>query len=333
MRHVDRLIEPQLLAAALIGLAAFAIPFAAAAQSRAADFPAKSVRVVVSFPAGGTTDGAARLVGSWLEKRLRQPFVMENRPGANQVIASDAVAKSAPDGYTLLISAHSVFPEHLLNKEIALNAPRDLTPIAMFSGAGLFLIVPANLPARNLTEFIAWVKSNPGKVNWGSIAPVGSGTPEVEDFRIRNGLTDVVFVSYKGGTAGAQAVAANEVHIFGGSPVDALPHLKSGRARALAYTDNQRSTLIPDVPTALEQGHDLVGRFSFWVLAPAGTPADIVQKLNAEVNEYMRTPEAQERFTGMGLQTYTFTVEQARAEMRRVVGKVEELLAKGVKLR
>ena len=299
-----------------------------------AQYPTKLVRLVVPFAAGGSTDSAARVLASQLEKSWKQNIIVEARPGAGQIVGTDVVVKSAPDGYTLLMAAASVLYEHVLNKDTPFAGPRDLTPMAIVTGAGLVLAVPTNFPARNLSEFVAYIRANPGKVNW---ATTGGIPAELEALRHSLGIADkVVDIAYKGGNLGMAAVAAGEAQIFAGSPLDGLELARAGRLRPIAYTEKSRHPLYPDVPTI---GESNVGapdhRSGFWfgVFGPAGVPAGIVNFVNSTVNETVRTPEVNDKYRLLGMQPFSVTPAEMRQMIDTQVKGVETLIAQGVKLR
>ena len=318
----------------LLKLAAFCAATCAATApalaQRAADFPTKPVRLVVAFPAGGTTDTTARVVANGLSALWKQSVVVENRPGGNQVIAGDAVAKSAPDGYTLLIASHGLAYEGLLNKELPFNPLRDLTPVANIVGSGLVFIVPAALPVSNFAEFIAYVKANPGKTNQ---AQVVGGITELKDLWTQLGA-NIVDVSYKGGVAALAALISNEVQLYAHSPGDVVQQAKAGKVKPIAYSDKVRHPLLPDLPS-LPEATGLSHSYRFWfgLWGPGNMPADVVSRVNASLNDVLRTPEARERLSGLGLQVYGGSTDDMRQEISGVVKRIEDLLARGFKLR
>jgi tripartite-type tricarboxylate transporter receptor subunit TctC len=309
--------------------ALFAVAPAALAQ-RAADFPSKTVRIVVPFPAGGTTDTTARVVANALAGLWKQTVLIENRPGGNQVIGADAVAKSAPDGYNLLIASHGLMFEHLLNKEIPIQPLRDFTPIANVVGSGLFFIVPPVLPVSSFAEFVAYAKANPGKVNQAQIV---AGIVELKDFWQRLGV-EVVDVNYKGGQQALAAIITNEVQLYAHSPGDVVQQLKAGKIKVIAYSDRVRHPALPDVP-ALPEASGLSHSYRFWfgMWGPANMPPDLVGRINASLNEALKVPEVRDRLAGLGVQIYGGTPEEMRTEVSNVVKRIEDLLARGYKLR
>jgi tripartite-type tricarboxylate transporter receptor subunit TctC len=314
---------------ALLALAA--LPLISVAQS-AASFPTRQVRLIVGFAPGGPTDIFARMFAQHLEKKYKQPGLAENRPGAGALIAGEFVAKAPPDGYTLFVGANTFAYESVLNRESPINTARDLLPFGIFAGTSLFVTTHASLPVKNMAEFIAWIKANPGKLNIGT-----AGTPvaKLEGLRDKLGL-EWVNVPYKGGALAMTALLAGEVLMYTADANQALPAAKEGRVRTLAYMDRQRHALAPDVPTVAESGigaPDFVSHVWLGMYAPAAVPADIVAKLNAEVNEMNATQEAGQRYVAMGWKAGSQTLEQIRRDSAAEVANVQALLAKGVKLR
>ena len=255
-------------------------------------WPTKPVRLVIPFPAGGATDIIGRTVAARLGVALGQQVIVENRPGAGGTIGSDAVAKSAPDGYTLLMatsSTHSIGPA--LNPKMPYDAVRDFAPVAHIANAPSVLVVGRDSPARTAPELIAMLKRNPGRYNFGSS---GIGTyPHLsaEMFKWRAGGLFVVHIPYRGTGLVITDLVAGQTAFLMDSIVSAQSHIRDGKIRALAVTGAKRSTSLPAVPTFTELGIPGM-EFSNWfgVFAPAGTPPDIVQRLNRELNAVMRSP-------------------------------------------
>ncbi len=307
------------LARSLIGAAfALALAFAplAFAQSQAQAWPTKSVRLVVNFAAGGSTDVIARSMAQKLGETLGQTVIVDNRVGAAGNIGLELVAKSAPDGYTLLHSSDGpiLINPHIFKMEV--NVAKDLLPIAPTAGAALFLVARPGIPSRNLAEFLAYARANPGKLNYGS---AGSGTLQHVAIEM---IMDVakfkaVHVPYKG----SQAVL---VDLLGGQvdfTVDlgaAIPHLKSGKLRLLAVPGKTRSPTFPDTPTLIEQGTNVDLVWISGVYAPAGTPRAIVTRLNKEIARIMQSPEAKAQLDAMAAEALPpMTPEQFAAHQQR----------------
>ncbi len=275
-------------------------------------WPTKPVRLVIPFPAGGATDIIGRTVAARLGVALGQQVIVENRPGAGGTIGSDAVAKSAPDGYTLLMatsSTHSIGPA--LNPKMPYDAVRDFAPVAHIANAPSVLVVGRDSPARTAPELIAMLKRNPGRYNFGSS---GIGTyPHLsaEMFKWRAGGLFVVHIPYRGTGLVITDLVAGQIAFLMDSIVSAQSHIRDGKIRALAVTGARRSTSLPSVPIFTELGIPGM-EFSNWfgVFAPAGTPPDIVQRLNRELNAVMRSPEVLERLERAGADAAGGTPEQ-----------------------
>jgi tripartite-type tricarboxylate transporter receptor subunit TctC len=275
-------------------------------------WPTKPVRLVIPFPAGGATDIIGRTVAARLGVALGQQVIVENRPGAGGTIGSDAVAKSAPDGYTLLMatsSTHSIGPA--LNPKMPYDAVRDFAPVAHIANAPSVLVVGRDSPARTAPELIAMLKRNSGRYNFGSS---GIGTyPHLsaEMFKWRAGGLFVVHIPYRGTGLVITDLVAGQIAFLMDSIVSAQSHIRDGKIRALAVTGAKRSTSLPAVPTFTELGIPGM-EFSNWfgVFAPAGTPPDIVQRLNRELNAVMRSPEVLERLERAGADAAGGTPEQ-----------------------
>lgn len=314
---------------AVLGLAA--LPLTSMAQGAAA-FPSRTIRVLCPFPPGAITDVLARMYANHLEKKYKQPAIVDNRTGAGQNIAGDATAKAAPDGYTILAASDALAWESLLNKDTPFNSQRDIVPFGIFAASGLFLATHIDLPTKTLAEFVAYVKANPGKVNVGL---AGFPTVGFEEFRDRLGM-NWTNVAYRGGAPAFQALLANDVQMYTTDVMQGVPAAQAGKIRMLAYSGGQRHPGAPTVPTFAESGVGVPGfDFKVWLgtFAPAGVPADILQKLNADVLEMQKTPDAVQRFNSMGWQAVPNGVDEVRRDSAASVQKVVALLAQGVKLR
>ena len=308
------------------------LPSVALSQSGAANYPSKPIRIIVGFGPGGPTDIFGRMYSSHLEKKYKQPAIVENRPGAAQLVGAEVVAKSAPDGYTLLSAASPISFESLLNKDSPLDTTKDILPFGIIAGSGLFVGVHSSLPVKNMAEFIAWVRANPGKLNSGT---AGAPVAEFEGMRDKLGL-NWVNVNYKGGAAAMTALIAGEVHMYTPDLNQGLPAMKDGRVKLLAYSEQQRHPGAPDVPTVAESGigmPDFVMQIWLGMYAPAGVPADIINKLNADTIELAASPDALNRINTMGWRTIPSNVATIRANTVATTEQIAALLAKGVKLR
>jgi len=258
--------------------------------ARASEFPARPVRIVVGFAAGGGTDIIARLVGQWLSERLGQPFVIENRPGAGTNIATEAVVRARPDGYSLLLIGAPNSISATLYKNLSFDFVRDITPVGSIAREPYVIVLSPSVKAGTVPEFIALAKANPGKLNMAS-AGIGSGTQvSGELFKIMAGV-NLVHVPYRGASLAITDLLAGQVHVFFSTMPACIQHIRSGSLRALAVTTAKRSDALPDVPTVGEflPGYEASGWYG--IGAPRNTPAEIVEKLNREVNAGLVEPK------------------------------------------
>jgi tripartite-type tricarboxylate transporter receptor subunit TctC len=313
----------------LLAAAVAAFASASLAQPKGSDYPSRPIKIIVPLAPGASTDINARLLGSWLEGRLKQPVVVENRPGGATIIGTDAVVKSPPDGYTLLVAAHNVGYLSVTTRSTTITN-KDLTPIGIIAGSGYVLIASTTVPAKTLAELVAYSKANPGKLNYGIAG--GTALPELEELRLKIGL-DLTPVQYKGGAQVVQAVQAGEIHFFPGGIFQAIQLANEGKARALAYTERNRHRAIPDVPTVGESRvgvPDFDAHFWIGLLGPAGMPRDIVTRLNREVLEMVQAPEILGKLRNLGYNTYPISPDEMRTEMEVHRKRVSDLVARGV---
>ncbi|HYL89988.1 MAG TPA: tripartite tricarboxylate transporter substrate binding protein [Burkholderiales bacterium] len=297
----------------LLILLAMLIPQAVTAQS----WPNRPVRFLVPFAAGaGINDIMARLVGQHLGAGLGQPVVIENRAGAGGIAGTEAAAKAAPDGYTFLMTNVSLITSAYLYSHLSYDPQKDLVPVTLVATSPLLLVVNPAVPARSVQEFVAYAKANPGKLNFGS-GGVGS-TPHLsaELFKSAAGF-DAVHVPYKGGAPALNDLIGGQISFMIENMPGTMPFVKQGKLRALAITSPQRSPLEPSLPTMAESGvpgYEVVG----WqgLFAVAGTPHEIVARLQAEVAKVLRMPEVRERLAGLGADGVGSTPEQFAAFVR-----------------
>jgi tripartite-type tricarboxylate transporter receptor subunit TctC len=265
-------------------LAASATAFLAAPRiAQAQNYPARPVRLIVGFTPGGAADISARLIGQWLSERLGQQFVIENRPGAGTNIATEAVVRAAPDGYTLLLVSVANTVNATLYDRLAFNFIQDVAPVAGLIRGPLVMELNPAVAARTVPEFIAYARANPGKVN---AASAGNGTPShmaLEMFRMSTGL-DIVHVPYRGAAPALTDLIAGQVELFFDNLPTSLEYIRAGKVRPLAVTTAQRATLLPELPALGEfvPGYEVSSWFG--IGAPKGTPADIVALLNREID-------------------------------------------------
>jgi len=284
-----------LMRAALAALA-LSLTQPAAAQ----DYPSRQVRIIVPFGAGGPADVYARVIAQHLSEELKQTFIVEDRPGAGSIIGTDAVAKSPPDGYTLLLMSNT----HTTNESLVRNKPfelmRDFVPVATLNYSDLIMVVHPSVPAKDLKEFIALAKSKPGELNYASS---GTGTPyhmAGELFKAMSG-TNIVHVPHKASGEARNAVIGGHVQMMFDAITTMATNAKAGQVRALGTTGTKRSELTPDVPTIAEAG--VPGyEATIWLglMAPTGTPKEIVDKLNTEINKVIARPDVKEAWAKQG---------------------------------
>ncbi len=285
------LLGPLALAAAL---AAGHLP--AAAQA----YPAKPIHLVVGYAAGGSTDSVARLLGQKLAEELGQPVIVENKPGAGATIASDYVAKAAPDGYTLFMSTIANTINTTLYKRLSFDFERDFAPVSLVATVPNVLVVNPEVPAKTVKEFIALAKSKPGGINFGSSGSGSSVHLSGELFNMVAGVK-LTHVPYKGSAPAAVDLMSGQIQAMFDNLSTALPFIKAGKLRALAVTSAERSPAAPDIPTMAEAGLPECEVLSWFALvAPAKTPKDIVDRLNAATVKALADPAVKQQFAALG---------------------------------
>jgi tripartite-type tricarboxylate transporter receptor subunit TctC len=283
---------------------------AASALACAQAFPNKTLRIVVPFAAGGAVDTIARAFAPKLTEGFGQPVIVENRPGAGSNIGADVVAKSAPEGTTVLLTPAGLAIGPSLYRKLPFDPAKDLVPVSQLMSSWLILVTAAKVPARSVRELLALAKSKPGRLNYGS---TGIGSPPHlagELLRLLGGI-DIVHVPYKGDAPMYAALLAGEVDLGFGPLAGALPHIKAGRLHLLAITDVTRSRLLPEAPTLVESGLPDF-RYSGWigVFAPAGTPRPVIERLYAEWTRALGTADIRERMPGWGYEPVASTPEE-----------------------
>jgi tripartite-type tricarboxylate transporter receptor subunit TctC len=293
--------------------------------AHAQTYPARPVRMLVGFPPGGGTDILARVLAPQLSAQLGQPFVVENRPGATTNIASDLVAKSAPDGYTLLFTTSSLAINASLYKNLTYDALRDFAPVSVFAESPNLLVAHASAGA-NVKELLAQAKAKPGAMNYSS---AGSGTSQHlagELFKARTGV-NIAHIPYKGTAASLTAVIAGEVQFSFANVPAILGHVRSGRLRALAVLAPKRSELMPEVPTMEEAGvKDVIVPVWYALLAPAATPREIVKALNEATVRAARAPDLKQKLVDQGADPVGNTPEEFSKLLRDEVAKWAEIV-------
>ena len=274
--------------------------FACAALA-AEQYPARAVRVVVPFAPGGGTDIVARILSQQLSQRLGQSFVVENRPAGSGIVGADVVAKSAPDGYTLLFAFSSLSSSAKLFSQLPYDPVRDFAPVALATTSPLLAVAPPSLPARDIREFVAYARANDGKLNYGSSGPGSSPHLAIELLMSQTGVR-MQHIAYKGIAPAVTALLANEVQ-FSLVPIAVgLPHVRAGRLRALGVAGLQRSAATPEIPTLSESGLPDFEVIAWWgLLAPAKTPRAVVHALNREMRAVLEVPEVKRILVDQGM--------------------------------
>lgn len=297
-------------------------------------FPAKPVKLVIPFPPGGSLDNVGRLLAQKISESWGQPIVVENRPGAGGNVGADAVAKSPADGYTVVmgaLSTHAVNPS--LYPKMPYDAVKDFAPISLVAITPNVLVVNSGLPVDSLKDLIAYAKANPGKVNFGSGSNGSAGHLAGELFKVDTG-TDVAHIPFKGGAPATQALLAGETQFMFDNLANAMAQLKGGRIKAIAVTTAQRSKLAPELPTMAEAGmpgFDISTWFG--ILAPAGTPSEVVAKWNAELVKALNAPEVREKMLAQGAEPAPTTPAEFASFIARERDKYARIIkASGAKV-
>ena len=304
------------LAAALAMAACTAVAFA-----QAPAYPAKPVRIVVPYPAGGTTDIIARLAAAQLSERLRQPFVVENRAGASGAIGSVAVAQAAADGYTLVMgtaSSHGI--NSALQKNLPYDAVKDFAPVTVVASTPNIIVVHPSVPARTLGELLALAKARPGQINFGSTSPGGSPHMSAELLKMMAGV-DMTHVPYKGASPMLTDLMGGQIQAGFDNLPSTIAFVRSGKLRALAVTTAQRWPGAADIPTVAESvpGYEVSGWFG--LLAPAGTPKAVLDTLQTAVAQAVRDPEVARQLRSLGAEPVASRPEVFAQQIRADVDK------------
>jgi tripartite-type tricarboxylate transporter receptor subunit TctC len=283
----------------LISLALGMVLSAASAQAQTA-WPTKPIRMIVGFAAGGSTDVTARIIAQALSERLGQPVVIENRTGAGGNIGADAVAKADPDGYTLLMTTSSTFAANpSLYKSLPFDVQKDFAPIALTAFIPNLLVVNPSVPSSNVADFIAYLRANPGKLNFGS---AGNGTSQHLSGELFNSLAGVqmVHVAYRGGAPAVSDLLSGQLQVIFAPLVEVIQQVRAEKLKALGITTAKRSPLLPEVPTIAETlpGYEI----TLWngLLAPANTPPEIVEKINRATSDALRSAEVKAKLAEQG---------------------------------
>jgi tripartite-type tricarboxylate transporter receptor subunit TctC len=289
-------------------------------------YPNRPVKLIVGLPAGGAPDIYARLIADWLSERLRQPFVVENRPGASGNIATETVIRAAPDGYTLLMVIAPNVINPTLYPHLKFNFIHDTTPVASIGGSPFIMVVNPSVPAKTIPEFVAYAKANPGKVNI-AVTDLGSVTRmAAELFKMMAGV-DLVIVPHVGETAALTDLLSNQVQVMFDPIPSALGYVRNGQLRALGVTAAKPSDSFPGVPPVAQflPGYEAIGITG--IVAPRGTPDDVVVTLNKAINSALADPKVQQRFAALGSTTRT----SSPAEFGAIIKSETEKWAKVIK--
>jgi len=296
-------------------------------QAIAQTYPVKPVHLIVPFPAGGATDILSRALSTELGRKLGQPVVVDNKPGAGGTIGALAAAKAVPDGYTLLLttsSTHSIGAA--LNPRMPYNAEADFTPIVYVASSPQLLVVPNSSPAKTLREFIDYARKNPGRLNYASSGNGTISNLSTEVFKQQSG-TFLVHIPYRGTGLAMPDLISGKVDLLIDSLISGMPHVRDGRVRALAVTSPKRTSLAPELPTVAEvlPGYESVNWFGIY--GPRGLPADIVVKVNQAANVALTSAEVKDRFARLGAEPVGGTPEGFAAAVRAETAKWKKLAA------
>jgi tripartite-type tricarboxylate transporter receptor subunit TctC len=272
--------------------------------ARAQAYPSRLVRIIVPFPAGQATDTIARLMGQSLLERLGQPFVIENRTGAGGNMATESVVRATPDGYTLLLVGLPNAVNATLYSKLNFNFIRDIAPVASIGGGPYVMVVNASVPAKTVPEFVAYAKANPGKINMGSSGSGAASHVFGERFKMMTGI-NLVHVPYRG--AYLPDLLSGQVQIVFGTITTCIQYIRSGMLRALAVTTATRSDVLPDIPTLAEFVPGYEASYWYGLGAPKDTPAEVIDKLNREINAVAVDPLIKARLAGLGVDPVLMT--------------------------
>lgn len=294
------------------------VPGAVAPGVRAAEYPLRPIRVIVPFPAGGNADILARIMAQKMSEAWKQTVVVDNRAGAAGIIGAEAVAKSAPDGYTLLMGTTGTQTTNpAVYSKLPYDSLRDFAPVSNFADSPFLLVTHPSLPVRTVKEVIALAKARPGQLHYASFGP-GSSAHLVGEMLRSTARIEIVHVAYKGGPpALADLVGGHIEMMFNLLPI-VVPHVKSGRLRAIAVTASKRAPALPDVPTFAEAGiPDFEAGSWYGVLAPAGTPKEIIARLSSEISRILSLADVRQRLAAEGAEPIGNTPEQFAEQIRR----------------
>jgi tripartite-type tricarboxylate transporter receptor subunit TctC len=314
-------------AIATVLAAAAGSAIAAAPSGPAANYPDKPIRIIVAYTPAGATDILARAVGQKMTEAWGQPVIIENRPGANGNIGTDVAARATPDGYTLLMvtaGTHGVNPG--LYRKLPWDAVKDFAPVSLVAMVPNIMVVNPSLPVKSVKEFVAYAKANPGKLSYGSPGLGSTAHMSVELFKTMTGV-DMLHVPYKGSAGVMQDVIAGQIAVTIDNMPPYLPQVKAGKLRALAVSPARRSPAVPDLPTIAEAGvpgYDAGAWFG--LVAPAGTPKPIIDKLAAETQRILKIPDVAERLSGLGAEPVGNSPDEFAAFIKAEIAKWKKVI-------
>lgn len=297
-----------------------------AGAALAQGYPERPIRLIVAFPPGGSTDMAARVLGEKLGESLGQPVIVENKPGASGNIGADAVARAQPDGYTLLMAATSFATSPAFFPTLSWSPTKDFAPVSMVASVPIVVVVNAELPVKSIDELISYAKQNPGKLNMASPGAATLTRLSGEMFKLKAGI-EWTTVHYKGGVPAVQDMLGGVAQVMFANASDVMAYVKAGRLRALAVTTAKRSDTVPGLPTVAESG--LPGfDVATWqaVVAPAGTPPAVIQRLNAEIVKAMALPEVKQKFLAIGTDAAVSTPEELGRFLQSEVIAIDKIV-------
>lgn len=304
-------------------------PTVARAQGADANYPVKSIRVIVPLAPGGGNDAIARMVGARMQERLGQSVVVDNRPGAGGIVGTEIAARAAPDGYTMIVVNNSHVILSSLYAKLSFDPIRDFSPVSLAAVSPLVLVVHPSMPVNNIPELLAWARANPGKLNYG-ISGVGSAPHLAGELLAQMGKIEMTPIIFKGIGPAMTAVLGNEIPMTFPNLLTGMAQIKAGRVRSLGITSLKRADAVPDMPTVAEGG--LPGyEASIWFgfLAPRGTPAPMIDRLNREIVAVLKSPEVHQQIVSIGAEPIASSV----AEFAAVIKNDAERLGRLVKER
>ncbi len=315
----------------LAGASLWAAPFFV--QAQAPSYPAKSVRMIIGFPAGSSSDVVGRIIAQKLGDGLGQNVVFENRPGAGANIAAEVVAKSPPDGYTTLYANTGIAVAYSAYQKLAYDALRDLTAVGQAAAGPHMLIVNPALPVKSVKDLIALAKARPREMN---VASSGAGNSDHFAYELFRSMTgaEMVHVAYKGGGQATVDLISGQMAAYFSGMAQALPHVRSGRVRALAVTSGKRSVIAPELPTMIEAGVPGYEHL-LWnaVMAPAATPRDVIRRLDTELAKVVASADLRERFAALGVEPASRNADQMTAYLKSEIDKYGKIVrAIGLKI-